>query len=904
MNKRLYAVLVGMFMAILPIYSQIPLDNLQLDRVYNNPVATNKVLNQLNGGQFGQFGNSSQQMESTMPMQGNNGEGNLTNMKPTQSETIQFKQSSSIPVVLKSSQYEPDVQYELDLDELCKNMEEDANPVKEIVYLGKIEPASSDLSPKKNNERPNERLKEEITRQKVGLPSTLVTNAMTYTQDDPNNLNRNAEDNLKKFRERLLLLCKQQQGATKIFGHSVFQQPKSYYPQLFNVPVNSDYILGPGDQLEINIWGKIEQNFRAVVNQDGNIFIPKVGKISLLGVRFGAVNQLLQARLSEYYVNFNVSVSLSELRAITVYVLGDVKKPGAYQVPAMSTAFNALYSAGGPTSIGSLRSVDLIRNNRVIATLDLYHYLIKGLKSQDPVLQNNDTVLVNPIRNTITIEGLINRPGIYEIQPNDTLYSAVENAGGLKVGAYQKRIQIKRVKNGINTTVQDIVFNQAASMAAEMKKVKLSKGDVVIILQITDQVRNYVEITGNVYKPGQYAFFKGMTTQDLIDLAEGPMPGTYKKRLEINRYVSKDYYELIPSDISTPEGQKFKLQEWDKVRVFAEQDVFAPSYVYIEGAVETPGKYKLMKEMKVLDVLFHAKIDPNADLKRVELYRTGSTSDDQKIIQLNLSQLFKNPATPDNLLLQSEDRLYLRVENNVASANSVTLSGEVRFPGKYVIRQNERVSSLIERAGGFTENAFLKGSIFTRQSVVEREVVGQLKFAQEEQKRMIYDQTRINSLTGTGPTLIQSQEKALKFLEEQASKSSGRIVLNLTPYDKFSGSRDDVVLENGDKLYIPSVPASVQVVGGVNNPGAILYAPGQKYKYYVDQTGGYTEFAKRDKLYILKANGSISRELSAVQVGDVIYVPETVKTSMDFLDITSKLATILGNIALVIKVFN
>ena len=298
-----------------------------------------------------------------------------------------------------------------------------------------------------------------------------------------------------------------------------------------------------------------------------------MGYISLAGVTFGEAPKVIKSALERYYVNFEVNVSMSKLKTIKVFILGHVQYPGAYDISSLSTLYMALYSSGGPTKTGTLRKIQLKRNNRIVKTVDLYDYLLKGNSEQDIALKSYDTIFVPAIDDVVLIEGEVKQPGIFEIRKNTSVYDAlIVMAGGIHATAYEKHIQIERVHNQDHKTIMDITFHNSEEVVTKMKKSKLKNGDRIHIFSINKEKRNVVTIEGNVQRPGEYELQEGMTLSQLIEKAKGIKPDTFTKRIEIFRYVSDQQRKVMFKDIETPSGNQFILKEWDIVKVLTTQE--------------------------------------------------------------------------------------------------------------------------------------------------------------------------------------------------------------------------------------------------------------------------------------------------------------------------------------------
>jgi len=686
-----------------------------------------------------------------------------------------------------------------------------------------------------------------------------------------------------------------QEDIVRQYGYDLFNKPFGKASQF--TPVGDAYIVGPGDALTIRIWGKLEEKIDAIVDMSGVIYLPKIGTVSVVGETLGNVKKIIHKELTRLYVNFETSITLSQLRTIKVYILGDVAKPGAYDVSSLSTAFSALYTAGGPTKMGSLRKIVLRRNHRTVKLIDLYEYLLNGDRFQDPLIQANDTLFVPAIGDVVKIEGLIKRPGIFEVSSDTSIWEGITQlAGGFTPVAYGKRLLVERVSESDKKTILDYIVQNEKDLKALAQKTKLQNGDSVRVLPILDRTYNKVTIRGNVFRPGEYGFLPNLTLGDLIKNAEGLKEDSFLKRVDIYRYKSDKTKEILSLDLSSKEAYAFRLQQWDVVKIYSNEDIHNEQYIFIEGIVKKQGRFKLHDNLRISDAVLWAEPHYNADLSHVELIRKSMIETQEKRFTINIKALFENSESPDNLFLENGDRIFVREDPEINKLVFVTLKGEVRYPGRYVVQKDEPLSSIIERAGGFTERAFLDGAIFLRKTVKIQEEIGQKRILEEEKKRLLYS-----------PQTIDEKQKfaydeTIRFLKEKSEENTGRMVINLKSLADFKQPKDDILPENGDFLYIPSMPVSVQVAGAVQNPISLLFVSGKTASFYIDKAGGYSEFADRGRVYIFKADGSVKEHSHEVlQFGDTIYIPFRQRMETDWLKILNQASQIVFNLATSIK---
>ncbi|RAP34038.1 hypothetical protein DID75_00235 [Candidatus Marinamargulisbacteria bacterium SCGC AG-410-N11] len=674
----------------------------------------------------------------------------------------------------------------------------------------------------------------------------------------------------------------------KQFGYDFFSSSQDESTD-FNIPVADDYIIGPGDSLVINIWGKLTETFMVTVDKRGRIFIPQLGHIPLNGVRFGQVNNIIRKHLDKKFVNIETSVSISQLRSIKVFILGDVNQPGSYNVSSLSTLFTAIHEAGGPSKTGSLRNIQLKRKGKTFKTVDLYDYLLKGDQSQDIQLRAYDTIFVPAIGPVCQIKGLVKRPAIYELKHKVSLLSAIQLSGGFHASSYPSLIQVERLSNGKKVEVINV-----SSKQAEFKKIAkrflIKDGDRIHVLPILNEKDNVVTVKGSVNRPGSYQFKKGMTLDQLLSKAQDLKEISLNRDIQVYRYLTHTQRELLL--VSQDRAKSFTLKKWDIVNVEENQYGF----VTVKGSVIKPGKYKLLANMKVSDVIELSQLDATAELSACEVYRQSSLG--ESIITVSLSEIIANPDSDENLYLHPNDLIMVQENKFLVEKRQIQLSGAFKQPGTYFFRENETLNSVIKRAGGLSDNAFITGAVFTRQSVKVAEEQGNKRIVDEEQKRLIYDQRRLENLNEGNK---QAYQQAISFLQTKIESSDGRVVIDL---NEILNDTIEFNLEDGDTLTVPTVPDSIQIVGGVSYPTSLRYVNGKGLNYYIKKAGGLSEFSIKDTFYVFKSNGQIAKNNVNIQKGDTIYIPEEVKVKLNVWKETKDVIKVIFEVVSIMNVFN
>ncbi|MBI4208574.1 MAG: SLBB domain-containing protein [Deltaproteobacteria bacterium] len=591
------------------------------------------------------------------------------------------------------------------------------------------------------------------------------------------------------------------------FGYDLFRQKRSTFTPESESPVGPDYIIGPGDELTVTLWGIVEGIFQLKVSPEGEVTLPKVGVVSVAGIRYGELESYLKEQLSRYYKDFNIRVTLQDIHRIQIYVVGEVQKPGRHSVSSLSTAFHALFIAGGPTKDGSLRSIQVKRNGQVIQQIDLYDLILKGDARQDIRLQNGDTVFVPLIQRVVAIAGEVYRPAIYEVKEDAILNELMEMAGGGLASSSNARIQIERFEGNERKTVQDVRMN------GEMATTRLSDLDLVKVYPIYPKVWGKVSLEGTIRYPGEYAYSTGMRISDLLT-ADQILPETFMGRAEIIR-LSEDSLK-------------------------AEVIQFNPAEIM-------------------------AHLDPEKDW-----------------------------------LLEPQDRLSFY--SYVRKPGTIEIAGEVLLPGRYFFEEGERLSSLLKRAGGFTDKAFLEGAIFTRQTIAKAQESQRKVFMQTQQQQLLKESASI-AASGLGEDAqssvyeLQQRQQLLQLQSERVEE--GRMVIRLRSLELFQGSAQDILLEDGDRLYISQIPAYVAIIGEVRNPSTFLYRSQEDVRYYLAQAGGFTSNAEEKGAYLLRADGTAALLDSRAEIrpGDSIIIPTKIEVKYRPLPFWRDIVGIVGGVA-------
>ncbi len=720
----------------------------------------------------------------------------------------------------------------------------------------------------------------------------------------------------------------------KQFGYNFFRPEMQGFSPLTDIPVGPDYQMGAGDRIMLTVWGSLEGSYELEVNRSGEIVLPKVGPVKVAGTTFGQLPKLLTGQLAKVFRDFNLNVTMGKLRMIKVYVVGEVKSPGDYSITSLSTLINALSAAGGPTTNGSLRSISIVRDGKLVDSVDLYSFFLKGDKSRDIRLQPGDTIFVPTIGPVAGIAGNVRRPAIYELKGENNLKELLELANGIVPTGYLQRIQISRVQANDKKIVTDANLdpkNSGKVLDELTASIAIKDMDLIKIFPIDNLLRGYARLEGYVLRPGDYALQPGMHVDQLLG-QDNLLPEYYTESGQIIRLMPPDLHpELlffnVKRAIAKEPDSNLELKEFDIVHIFSRWEMEEMPHVRINGEVQKPAEYRYFENMRVRDLLtFAGNPKLTAYLKDAELTRLKLTSSSVSSypIAINLEEALKgNPQ--HNILLEPHDELTVRKIPNWADENEryITLKGEFVFPGTYPIFKGEKLSSAIRRAGGFNQKADLNGAKFTRTSVREMQQKRMDEFVATAEQQMNSKMSELASTASSAEELAANKSamegirNSLQILK--ASKAEGRMVIQMSQPDKFAGSSYDIEIMGGDTLEVPQRSNSVAVLGRVMNPTSFVYTEGKNVGYYLDMAGGTTQDSRTDEIYVIKADGSVfSRQQYSslasligsgfmsekINSGDTVVVPQNfektawMRNVKDITTIISQLAITAGTVFL------
>ncbi|HCM1361241.1 TPA: SLBB domain-containing protein [Vibrio parahaemolyticus] len=771
------------------------------------------------------------------------------------------------------------------------------------------------------------------------------------------------------------------------FGLELFAGSPSTFAPISDVPVPANYTVGAGDEIIVQLFGKENETHRLRVNRAGTINFPSLGPVNVAGMHFSDVRGSLTQRVKEQMIGVRSDISLGELRTMQVFVMGDAYKPGAYTVSALTTISQAIYYSGGFGESGALRDIQLKRDGKIIRKLDMYDLLLKGDASDDVRLLPDDVVLIGSVKDTVSIEGEINRPAIYEVKPGETYQQLIQIAGGFTANAYKEQLEIKRYATHGTREAVTLDFSKNQD-----KQSKVKNGDAIKILKKSEELTRYVQIEGDVRHPGYVEWHAGLHIADLFksvnsafnstadvnyavvvreinaqrdievfqfSLANAILSPTSKDNIQLqsrdrilvfNRFNNEDLDTLTEQesitkaktleqaqqqaeqeqqkeqqvlsssvavsngldDLSVEQsrtgeakapkivflGKEITNEDFEKLKQNTRRTLLAPVLLQLQqqsrlglapqiaevfGEVRHPGRYPITPRMTVSTLIAAAGgLTYNAFTINAELARTAINSVDERayidVERIDLRKAIQG-SVADDAIIVGRDRLNILEKPNVKLQSTVTLQGEIRFPGTYTVRQGETLSELLDRAGGLTEFAHPQGAIFTREALRLQEQKLLNQYAADMRKETAKKTFRADSNISS---VISDPEKTLAFVEEASrSKALGRMVVQLNRVLKGERSAD-FMLEDGDFLFVPTFRNTVSIMGEVQVPITYLLDNKLDVADYLNKAGGAKKQADEDRIFVVRADGSVYKPSSGywfgnkqeeLQAGDTIVVP-------------------------------
>lgn len=685
-----------------------------------------------------------------------------------------------------------------------------------------------------------------------------------------------------------------EEGKLKIFGSDLFKNNAITFEPNLRMATPSSYIIGPDDEILLDITGDNEASYQLPVSPDGTIKVEYVGQINVAGLSIAAAKSKIEQRLSGTYPAIRsgrtqVNVTIGNIRTIRVTLTGAATKPGTYSLPSLATVFNALYAAGGPNKNGTYRKIQVIRGNRVISTIDVYDFLANGIQQGNIRLQDQDIIHIPVYGARVQFEGEVKRPAIFETVPGESLSDILRYAGDFTESAYSAKVKVLQT-TGRERSVQDIYADQFANYTPK-------SGDQYIVEPILDRFANRISVLGAVFRPGIFGLAPGMTLKQVLEMADGVREDAFLERGIINRLKADNTSELINfnvRDVLAGTAADIPLKREDKIEISSIFDLRDEYKFTVQGEVRFPGDFPFASNATLGDLIQKAGgLTEAAKNARVEIARRIKNLDvtDHRSSQTVLVDIKDGVLTDPNMTLQPYDVISVLGDAGFRTQRQVKIEGEVLYPGYYTImREDERISDIIKRAGGLTTYAYTEGASLKRTGM------SKLKAAEKKEQERLKKELEKDRLDEEGnpkdTSLDQDTERnydgtkaksaALAKVSQQGTSDSDiepsdlvGIELNKIlekPYEK-----GDLLVLDGDIINVPKELETVKVVGEVLNPNNVVYVKGKSLKYYVNQAGGFTDNALKKRVFVQYANGAVKGKdggYPEVKPGAEIVVPK------------------------------
>lgn len=665
---------------------------------------------------------------------------------------------------------------------------------------------------------------------------------------------------------------------SKIFGADLFKNSKLTFEPNLSIATPKNYVIGPNDELLIDIYGNSEASYNLKVSPEGNINVEYIGIIPVAGLTIEAATSRIRSRLSTVYSGLrngstNLNIAVGNIRSIKVILTGEIVKPGTYTLPSLANVFNALYSSGGPTENGSFRSIELIRGGKKIANLDIYDFLMKGEMSDNLRLQDQDIIRVPVYQSRIEIVGEVKRPGIFELRPGESFNDLLNFAGDFTENAFRARVKVLK-----NTEIERKIADIGSEKFSEYKP---SSGDKYFVDRVLERFVNRVSIEGAVFRPGAYELEQGLTLAQLVKKADGLKEDAFRQRAYITRLKPDNQTELISINLAGILNGSVKdvpLLREDVISVSSIFDLKEEYKVSIEGEVREPGTFVYAEKMTLEELVLKAGgFTEAATAQRVEISRrvknsnlTAADAITAQVFQIDIDKdlNFSKP----KFELQPFDIISVRSSIGYEVQRQVKVEGEVLYPGMYtIISKDERVSDLLRRAGGLTALGYAKGASLKREGPAKTGGKNAIDQNEEEQNKIAKLQRLQENVKDTVGTKVQ--EEILKNVY---------VGIELDKILENPGTQADLILEEGDVLRIPKQLQTVKVNGEVLYPVTTIFSQARGFKYYISQGGGFSNKSLKRRSYVIYANGSVKstskmflfNNYPAIEPGAELFVPQ------------------------------
>ena len=631
------------------------------------------------------------------------------------------------------------------------------------------------------------------------------------------------------------------QNTKKVFGRDIFNNRALSFEPAMNIATPQNYLVGPGDQIIVDVYGASQRTVSETVSPDGTITIPGYGPIQLAGLSVSAAKEKLRSTLGSRYSSSRINMTVGQTRSILINVMGEVKVPGTYTLSAFATVFHALYMAGGINDLGTLRNIKVFRGGHQISTVDIYDYILNGRMTGNVRLQDNDVIIVGPYDALVEIEGNVKRPMFYEMRKNESVSTLLKYAGGFTGNAYKKSVRLHRKTGRLKSVYNVEEF--------DMSSFQVDDGDIVSVDSILDRYENMVEIKGAIFRPGLYQLGNEINSvRSLIQHAEGVTEDAFTARGVMHRMKADRTLEVIPVDVKgilSGTSPDIPLKNEDVLFIPTQSDLQQQRTLTIHGEVMYPGPYQYADNETLEDLILQAGgLTDAASIAKVDVSRrivdpkaTTSSKVIAKTYTFSLKDGFVIDGTP-GFILEPYDEVYVRRSPGYQVQRNITVSGEVLFEGEQTLStKNMRISDAIKMAGGVTSDAYVRGARLERK--LNDDEKARRKFLMKQLRYQSADKDTINTDQldlGDTYTVGIYMDKALEN----------------------PGSEYDVVLREGDRIVVPEYNGTVKISGNVMYPNTVSYHPGKSYKYYIKQAGGFGNRAKKSKTWILYQNGTMA----------------------------------------------
>ncbi len=662
----------------------------------------------------------------------------------------------------------------------------------------------------------------------------------------------------------------------KVFGRDIFNNEELSFEPNMNIATPNNYVLGAGDAVLIDIYGASQKTVEATVSPDGFVVVEGFGPIQVAGLTVSQANSRIRSQLGARYSSSKIRLSVGQTRTITVNVMGEVKTPGTYTLAAFASVFHALYMAGGPNDIGTLRNIKVYRNNRLVSTVDVYDYILNGKLSGNVRLGDNDVIVVGAYDCLVNVTGKVKRPMYYEMKSTESVGTLINYAGGFTGDAYRKSVRIVR-KSGSQYSIHNVNEFDMASF-------RMADNDSVSVDSIIPRYSNMVEIKGAVFRPGMYQIGDNIySVKTLLEHAEGVTEEAFTAHAVMHRMKADRTLEALSVDIQgIMDGTvaDIPLKNEDVLFIPTRIESQVEQTIAIHGEVQYPGTYKYAENETLEDFVLQAGgLKESASMHNVLISRRVSNPHALTTDSV-LAQTFKF-SLKDGFIIDGQqsfhlmpfDEVYVRKSPGYFKQQNVTISGEIMFAGDYTLtKKNERLSDLFHRAGGGTDLAFIEGARLQRKvNEAERQRFEEIAKMQKAEKERVMQEIAINNQRSIGE---MAQTVNIEELTEITDYYP--VGIELDKALKNPGSDYDIVLREGDEIYVPTYNGTVKINGEVMYPNSVAYRDGKSAKYYIQQAGGYNRYAKKNMAYVIYMNGTVAKVSDGAEIrpGCEIVVPQ------------------------------